>query len=83
MSEVQRGGLWCHEVLGLLDRYVDAELTPSELSAVTEHVGGCDVCASFGGAYARTVQALRGEDPAPLGDAGLQRLTRRLEQEAS
>ena len=78
MDEVLRGGLWCHEVLGLLDRYVDASLTQQELAAVTEHVGGCDVCARFGGAYARTVAALRAGSVEHLGDHRAQRLVERL-----
>jgi anti-sigma factor RsiW len=78
MGERNVGGLWCREVLGLLDRYVDGTLEADELASVQAHVRGCDHCARFGGAYARVVSALRvpPEDAPPA--AVMDRLTARL-----
>ena len=53
------GGLGCHEVLALLDRFVAGHLDATELAQVQTHVRGCSHCARFGGAYARVVTALR------------------------
>jgi len=56
------GGLWCSEVLALLTRYLDGDLTADELALVQAHVGGCDACARFGGAFPQAITALRGVD---------------------
>jgi len=74
MNERFEGGLWCRDVLELLDRYVAGELTAAELTDVTAHVGKCTQCAQFGEAYARVVQALRPEPVEPLDGARLRRL---------
>lgn len=81
MDEVKLGGLWCREVLGLLDGYVDGSLSADELAQVTEHVSGCSVCAAFGGAYARTVEALRSGEPEALDADRARRLAARIAEE--
>lgn len=57
------GGVACGEVLALLAEYLDGELGPEALAAVTAHVSACSQCERFGGAYAAVVKALR-ETPA-------------------
>lgn len=78
MGEREVGGLWCREVLGLLDRYIDGELDPASLAQVRVHVQGCDNCARFGAAYARVVAALRSPPEETPPTAVLDRLTARL-----
>jgi anti-sigma factor (TIGR02949 family) len=78
MTERLEGGLWCHDVLSLLDQYIDGQLAAGDLAAVQAHVRVCEQCARFGGAYGRVVAAVRrGEatEPAP---EQLQRLTARV-----
>ncbi len=82
MHERNVGGLWCHEVLGHLDVFVEGNLDPRTLSAVHTHVGSCDACAAFGVAYSRLVQGLRAVPEAELDAARLSRL-RRVLQDAS
>jgi anti-sigma factor RsiW len=82
MTERQIGGLWCHEVLEQLDRYVDGTLDTAALEAVQEHTAECDNCARFGGAYAALVHRLRAEDTEALGEARARRLATRLAREA-
>lgn len=74
MNERFEGGLWCRDVLELLDRYVAGELTAAELTDVTVHVGVCTQCARFGEAYARVVHALQPDPVEPLDEARLRRL---------
>lgn len=81
MDERQAGGLWCHEVLELLETYVAGRLTPSELAAVQAHTGECDACARFGTAYAQLVGTLQQLEPEDLDPARSQRLLSRLQQE--
>jgi anti-sigma factor RsiW len=84
MDERFEGGLWCHEVLLQLDLFVEGELSPEALAAVTAHVSACDACARFGSAYAGLVRALRAppapdpRDAAPLDAPRLARLRARL-----
>jgi len=56
------GGLWCSEVLALLTRYLDGDLTDDELAMVKAHVGDCSACAQFGGAFHKAITALRDVD---------------------
>ena len=56
---VQLGGLWCHDVLALLTRHLDGDLSEDELAAVKAHVAGCDACARFGGAFANAIAKIR------------------------
>ena len=79
MDERYVGGLWCREVLGHLDAFIDGELDASTLAAVQLHVAACDACAAFGGAYARLVASLRAEPDVPLSDEALARLRRRVD----
>lgn len=53
------GGLWCSEVLALLTRYLDGDLTDEELAMVKAHVTDCSACARFGGAFHQAITALR------------------------
>jgi predicted anti-sigma-YlaC factor YlaD len=46
------GGLSCSEVLALLPRYVEGELSSAELDHLATHLGGCENCTRFGGRYA-------------------------------
>ena len=34
----------CHEAAGLIDPYVDDELTAAEAASLAEHIGGCALC---------------------------------------
>jgi anti-sigma factor RsiW len=56
------GGLWCHEVLERLTRYLDDDLNDEERAAVKAHVAVCDACARFGGAFAKAIAQLRLHD---------------------
>ena len=56
------GGLWCSEVLALLTRYLDGDLTNDELAMVKAHVTDCSACAQFGGAFHKAITALRDVD---------------------
>jgi anti-sigma factor RsiW len=56
------GGLWCREVLALLTRYLDGDLSADELARVQAHVAGCDACATFGGAFQKAIAAIRDAD---------------------
>lgn len=70
MTGTKRGAaLTCMEVLALLDRFVDGELSDSELAAVRLHVANCSRCAEFVDRYASTINALRSfvEDSIPEG----------------
>lgn len=64
-NERHVGGLWCSEVLALLTRYLDGDLDPTELAAVQAHVGACDTCATFGGAFQKAIAAIRDVDTGP------------------
>lgn len=64
--------LGCFEVLARLDAFVAGELGGAELEAVRAHVAGCRNCESFGGYYAKTVEAIRGLPTAAAND-GLRR----------
>lgn len=81
MNERHEAGLWCRDVLTLLDTFVDGGLEPAQLSAVRGHLAVCDECSRFGAAYAQVVQALRAAAPVPLDGGTLRRLTERLDQE--
>lgn len=81
MDERQVGGLWCHQVLELLDGFIEGTLEAGELSAVQAHVAGCDSCARFGAAYARLVDVLRRDTTEEVpDDAVLERLRLRLQR---
>lgn len=67
MTERQDGGLWCHEVLELLDQFVDDALDAPTAAQVAAHVTVCENCSRFGAAYARVVSAMR----APITDASV------------
>ena len=81
MNERLAGGLWCRDVLVLLDDFVDARLEPDRLTSVLAHLAECDECSRFGTAYAGVVAALRSGTQTPLGAERLQRLNERLEGE--
>lgn len=52
-------GLWCHQVLEQLSRYLDHELAAGDRALFERHVLECDVCSRFGGEFAAAVDALR------------------------
>lgn len=60
-NQSQAGGLWCSEVLALLDAFAANELPRTERETVLGHLAACSRCAEFGEAYARMVAALRRE----------------------
>lgn len=84
MDECRAGGLWCHEVLGHLDAFVDGTLDPETLGRVRAHVAECQACAGFGAAYGAVVAALRegGDAPPALEPARMARLREKLHREA-
>ena len=45
-------GLWCHQVLEQLSRYLDDELAAEDRARFERHVRECDVCSRFGGEFA-------------------------------
>ncbi len=78
----QVGGLWCHEVLDLLEPYLAGDLDAERRDAIEAHLRGCDHCAAFGGAYREVVAALRrtlGAVPS-LDAERAERLARRLQR---
>jgi len=52
-------GIRCSEVLGVLEEYVDGDLSPEVRQRVELHLAGCDWCERFGGQYVGTIKALR------------------------
>lgn len=82
-SDRFEGGLWCHEVLAVLSQHLDGELAPDARASVVAHVTACDACARFGDRFARAIDALRREAPAPaVPDDVRTRLARRLRDAA-
>ena len=53
------GGIRCSEVLGVLDDYIDGELSLDVREKVNIHLAGCNWCEQFGGQYVGTIRALR------------------------
>jgi anti-sigma factor RsiW len=62
-------GLTCAEVMADLSAYLDHELSPERAAHLEAHVSGCDVCASFGAAFADLIGQVRARlhepDPVP------------------
>ncbi|MBS1153400.1 MAG: hypothetical protein H6Q89_5098 [Myxococcaceae bacterium] len=58
-GEKNVAGLQCSQVLAQLSDYLDGRLSQAERQALEAHVGGCDVCERFGGAFAATVAGLK------------------------
>lgn len=68
---VEVAGLRCDEVLALLSEFIDGQLAPDGLAAVTAHVRACDWCERFGGSFGAVVSGLRARlGPAEPLDAG-------------
>jgi anti-sigma factor RsiW len=67
-AEVHAGGLWCHEVLVLLSRFVDGDVDDATKAAIVAHVTACDRCAQFGASFQRAVAAIRAD---AVEDAGV------------
>ncbi len=63
-------GLTCSEVMADLSAYLDHELTLARAAHLEAHVAGCDLCASFGAAFADLIgqvrERLREPDPVPV-----------------
>ena len=70
----------CMAVLALLDRYMEGELSESELRGVRRHVAGCSKCAKFGDRYAKTIEALRAHGDESVPDAVASRVLAQLRQ---
>jgi anti-sigma factor RsiW len=62
-------GLTCSEVMADLSAYLDHELSPARAAHLEAHVSGCELCASFGAAFADLIsqvrERLREPDPVP------------------
>lgn len=58
-GEREVGGLRCADALALLSEWVDGELGEGQLALLRAHVGGCEVCASFGAQFSAAVTSLR------------------------
>jgi anti-sigma factor RsiW len=58
-GEREVGGLRCGEALALLSEWVDGEIGEGQLARLRAHVGGCEVCASFGAQFSAAVASLR------------------------
>lgn len=58
-AEREVAGLRCSEVLTQLSAYLDGELDTATRGNIEAHVGACDQCERFGGAFAATIRALR------------------------
>jgi anti-sigma factor RsiW len=54
-------GVSCGEVLDQLSAYLDGELSLPERERLEGHLRGCEGCATFGGEFRATVQALRSD----------------------
>ncbi|MCB9688795.1 MAG: zf-HC2 domain-containing protein [Alphaproteobacteria bacterium] len=80
-GERRVSGLWCSEVLARLPDYVEGTLSAVDLAAVEGHVGGCDWCERFGGAYAGVVRGLRRVSVDEVPDPIAERLAARLAEE--
>ena len=76
-------GVSCGEVLDQLSAYLDGELTLDERERIERHLRGCEGCATFGGEFRATVQALRSEllRPAVLPPSVRERLQSALDAE--
>ena len=72
------GGAWCHEVLEMLEAYVEGTLSDEQLRALQAHVGECHTCASFGESYGKVVQAVRSGLQQESDTAVFERLSKRL-----
>ncbi|MCC6243718.1 MAG: zf-HC2 domain-containing protein [Gemmatimonadaceae bacterium] len=59
-------GLRCRDVLDDLSDFLDGALPESRVSAIHQHLAGCDRCARFGGEVSRAITALRAEMAMPL-----------------
>jgi len=81
MDERHIGGLWCHQVLELLDVFVEQDLSPTMLAAVRQHVADCDACARFGAAYALLVQEMQKPVEPELDAERLARLRQRVRED--
>lgn len=62
-------GLTCSEVMADLSAYLDHELSPERAADLEAHVSACNVCASFGAAFAHLLgqvrERLREPEPVP------------------
>lgn len=62
-------GLTCSEVMTDLSAYLDHELSPERTADLEAHVSACNVCASFGAAFAQLLgqvrERLREPEPVP------------------
>ena len=62
-------GLTCSEVMADLSAYLDRELSTERAAHLEAHVSRCDLCASFGAAFADLIgqvrARLREPDPVP------------------
>lgn len=53
------GGLRCSEVLAQLPNVLDGSIAAESRAMVEAHLGGCSVCAAFGGRYASSAERMR------------------------
>jgi anti-sigma factor RsiW len=71
-------GLRCRDVLGALSDYLDGEMDPAQVQALTEHLAGCVNCTRFGTHMNSLLTRFRVGVPLPAVDNGL--LQRVLDQ---
>jgi anti-sigma factor RsiW len=83
MKEKERlvAGLYCSQVLAMLNDYLDGELTSEDKGRVDAHLAGCDWCERFGAGMAAVVKEVKrlGQAPEPESEAIRARLLRKLE----
>ena len=74
------GGLPCSAVLADLSRLLDGELPDAEVSLLSSHVAGCELCEGFGRRFAGVLRELREElrEPEPLAAGVAERLRARM-----
>jgi anti-sigma factor RsiW len=76
-GEREVAGLRCSQVLEGLTEYLEGGLDAATRARVEAHVGGCDLCERFGGAFGEAVKAIRASAVEPPPDV-LGRLEARL-----
>lgn len=76
-GEREVAGLRCSQVLAGLTEYLEGGLDPALRRRVEAHVGGCDLCERFGGAFGGVVKAIRSSASEPPREV-LDRLEARL-----
>lgn len=72
------GGLRCSEVLAQLPNVLDGSIGAASRAMVEAHLGGCGVCAAFGGRYAASAGRMREALAAEPNEDAVARLAKKL-----